>query len=286
MSAADQIRAELIRAARSLGAPEDIDPVLERPRDPSHGDWATNLAMVLARPLKSKPRDIAERLRDAMKIESAGVSKIEVAGPGFMNFWLDAAQIASGLRGIILADESYGRSRMGRVVSSMSNSFPRTRQDAARRSRSSGCSRRRNLDTARRNRLERHARVLLQRRRRPDRESCRQCGSASKRAEWKAGCSSRRRLPRGIHPRARRAISGGRRWALDPRIRGARATEGAGPRPPGVRRAFRPLFPRVLALPEGMVDDTVTLLSHPARPTSMRAPSGSAPRSSGMTRIA
>jgi arginyl-tRNA synthetase len=46
MSAADQIRAELIRAARSLGAPGDVDPLVERPRDPSHAEWATRLAML------------------------------------------------------------------------------------------------------------------------------------------------------------------------------------------------------------------------------------------------
>jgi arginyl-tRNA synthetase len=118
MSAVDQIRAELIRAARSLGAPDDVDPLLERPRDSSHGDWATNLAMVLARPLKSKPREIAERLRDTMKLNDAGVSKIEIAGPGFMNFRLDTGTIASGLRDIISANESFGRSTTGagRVV--------------------------------------------------------------------------------------------------------------------------------------------------------------------------
>ncbi len=118
MSAADQIRAELIRAARSLGAPEGIDPLLERPRDSSHGDWATNIAMTLARPLKSKPREIAERLRDAMKLDDAGVSKIDIAGPGFMNFWIDAGTIASGLRDIISANEGYGRNDKGagRVV--------------------------------------------------------------------------------------------------------------------------------------------------------------------------
>jgi len=118
MNAADQIRAELIRAARSLGAPEDVDPLVERPRDPSHGDWASNLAMVLARPLKAKPRDVAERLRDAIRTESAGVSKIDIAGPGFMNFWLDAGRIASGLADIVGSNESYGRSNVGggRVV--------------------------------------------------------------------------------------------------------------------------------------------------------------------------
>jgi arginyl-tRNA synthetase len=118
MSAADQIRAELIRAARSLGAPEDVDPLLERPRDSSHGDWATNIAMTLARPLKSKPREIAERLRDAIKLNDAGVSRIDIAGPGFMNFWIDAGKIAAGLRDILTANESYGRNDKGagRVV--------------------------------------------------------------------------------------------------------------------------------------------------------------------------
>ena len=118
MTAAEQIRAELIRAARSLGAPEDINPLLERPRESSHGDWATNLAMVLAKPLRSKPRDIADRLRESFDLGRAGVSRIEIAGPGFMNFWLDAGRIASGLGEIISADERYGQSDAGgdRVV--------------------------------------------------------------------------------------------------------------------------------------------------------------------------
>jgi arginyl-tRNA synthetase len=118
MTPVEQIRAELIRAARGLGAPDDIEPLLERPRESSHGDWATNVAMVLAKPLRSRPREIAERLRDSMKLESAGVSKIEIAGPGFMNFWIDRGTIASGLRAIIASDTAYGTSNVGggRVV--------------------------------------------------------------------------------------------------------------------------------------------------------------------------
>jgi len=118
MTSVEQIRAELIRAARGIGAPEDIEPLLERPRESSHGDWATNVAMVLAKPLRSRPRDIAERLRDSMKLETAGVSRIEIAGPGFMNFWIDRGTIASGLGAIIAADAAYGTSNVGggRVV--------------------------------------------------------------------------------------------------------------------------------------------------------------------------
>jgi arginyl-tRNA synthetase len=114
MTAAEQIRAELVRAARTLGAPEDVDPVLERPRETTHGDWATNLAMVLAKPLRTKPKVIAEKLRDSIDLGSAGVSKIDIAGPGFMNFWIDSARIASGVRDIIAADERYGHSNAGR----------------------------------------------------------------------------------------------------------------------------------------------------------------------------
>ncbi|MDQ6691019.1 MAG: arginine--tRNA ligase [Gemmatimonadota bacterium] len=114
MTAAEQIRAELIRAARSLGAPDDVNPLLERPRESSHGDWASNLAMALAKPLRSKPRDIAEKLRESVSLERAGVSRIEIAGPGFMNFWLDPGLIASGLRAIIAANGRYGESDAGR----------------------------------------------------------------------------------------------------------------------------------------------------------------------------
>lgn len=113
MTSAEQIRAELIRAARSLGAPADVDPLLERPRDPSHGDWATNLAMVLARPLKAKPRDIAEKLRDTVGLRDAGVSRIDIAGPGFMNFWIETGRIASGLSTVLRDDERYGHSDVG-----------------------------------------------------------------------------------------------------------------------------------------------------------------------------
>src|SRR5256885_5313047 len=118
MTSADQIRAELIRAARGIGAPDDVDPLLERPRESSHGDWATNLAMVLAKPLRSRPREIAEQLRGAMRLQEAGVSKVEIAGPGFMNFWIEAGRIAAGIRDIIAANDDYGRSDVGggRVV--------------------------------------------------------------------------------------------------------------------------------------------------------------------------
>jgi arginyl-tRNA synthetase len=114
MSTEERIRAELVRAARELGAAGDIEATIERPRDPSLGDWATNLAMTLARPLRKRPADIAAELRDRMHLADAGVERVEIAGPGFMNFWLDPAFVAEGVREIIQTDEAYGRSDQGK----------------------------------------------------------------------------------------------------------------------------------------------------------------------------
>jgi len=114
MSATDLLRAELTRAARSLGAPEAIEPVLERPRDPAFGDWATNLALVLAKPLRSKPRDLAQGIVQAIDFRRAGIRSAEIAGPGFINFRVDTDVVAEGITSLIRADESYGRSDSGK----------------------------------------------------------------------------------------------------------------------------------------------------------------------------
>ena len=112
-ASADVIRRELVRAARELGAPETFDPVLERPRDPSFGEWATNAAMVLAKPLGRKPRDVAQALIDSLDLGRAGVKAAEIAGPGFINFRVDPAAQAAGLQRVIEQGERYGRRTVG-----------------------------------------------------------------------------------------------------------------------------------------------------------------------------
>lgn len=113
MTHADALRAELSRAARTLGAPDDVSPILERPRDPSFGDWATNLAMTLAKPLGKKPRDIAEALIAAMDKASVGLTAAEIAGPGFLNFRLDPGFQARGLLTILESPDTFGRLDIG-----------------------------------------------------------------------------------------------------------------------------------------------------------------------------
>ena len=112
MKAHDTIRAALARAAERLDAP-GAEVTLERPRDPAHGDVATNLALVLARTLKARPREVAERLVAALELPPGVVRKVEIAGPGFVNFFLAETQLAAVLRAIIAAGAAWGRSDAG-----------------------------------------------------------------------------------------------------------------------------------------------------------------------------
>ena len=114
MTPRDTIHAALIRAARTLGAPEPLDPVMERPREAAHGHWSTNLAMTLAKPLRKKPRDLADALVAALDLQAAGIAKIEIAGPGFINFHLAPAASADALRAVLAAGDAYGRTTEGK----------------------------------------------------------------------------------------------------------------------------------------------------------------------------
>ena len=109
----DALRAELTRAAERLGAPVGTEPLLERPRDPSFGDWASNLAMVLAKPLGRKPRELAQLIVESIDRQAAGIATAEIAGPGFINFRLDAARVAQGIAALVAADEQYGHTSSG-----------------------------------------------------------------------------------------------------------------------------------------------------------------------------
>jgi arginyl-tRNA synthetase len=84
------------------------DAELERPRNREHGDWASNIAMKLAKPLGTDPRTLALELQPLIAgIE--GVSEVEVAGPGFINIRLDTAAAGGIARTIVEAGPEYGR---------------------------------------------------------------------------------------------------------------------------------------------------------------------------------
>ena len=109
------LRAELARVAEALGVAQ-ASFVLERPREPSHGDLATNLAMVLAKPLKSNPRALAERIVVQLDISSSLVAKTEIAGPGFINFWLSDEHLIEALRTIVERGPDYGRATAAQAL--------------------------------------------------------------------------------------------------------------------------------------------------------------------------
>ena len=101
----------LAAAAVAHGAPLAVtaaDVPVERPKNPEHGDWASNAAMQFARRLGLPPRELAAELAAAIAA-APGVAAAEVAGPGFINIRLDAGAAGELARAIVEAGESYGR---------------------------------------------------------------------------------------------------------------------------------------------------------------------------------
>ena len=91
----------------------DVPVELEKPKDAGHGDFATNVAMRLAKPAKSNPRVIADKLCEAFELENSLVSKVETAGPGFINFTLKDEYLYNVLKAIEDAGQNYGRVDIG-----------------------------------------------------------------------------------------------------------------------------------------------------------------------------
>jgi arginyl-tRNA synthetase len=108
--------ADLLRTALGSVAPEQFgaEILLERPKQASHGDFASNLAMQLARELKTNPRQIAERLVRELP-PSAAVVKVEIAGAGFINFTLSAAARTAVVGAVLAAGHDFGRGPASRV---------------------------------------------------------------------------------------------------------------------------------------------------------------------------
>ena len=96
--------------AAALPAPEAV--AWEIPREAGHGDYATNVAMTLARPARRPPRQVAEAIVRHLPAVAA-IERVEIAGPGFLNVFLAPQWCAGALREILLAGEGYGRSDLG-----------------------------------------------------------------------------------------------------------------------------------------------------------------------------
>jgi arginyl-tRNA synthetase len=100
------------RSQGHLPAEAQAEIALERTRDSKHGDFASNIALVLAKPAKTNPRALAAKIIAALP-STAAIAKVEIAGPGFINFFLNQDSVFAVVPTILAQAEQYGRSSIG-----------------------------------------------------------------------------------------------------------------------------------------------------------------------------
>lgn len=112
----NKIISEIKQAVAAAGIVEVAqipEIILEIPREKAHGDYATNIAMQLTRIARRNPRQIAEGIVENFNKEAASISKIEIAGPGFINFYMDNSYLTGVVGQVLQAGENYGRTESG-----------------------------------------------------------------------------------------------------------------------------------------------------------------------------
>lgn len=122
MSVVEQTKSKIIEqikqavvAAGIVEAEQIPDFALELPKDKQHGDYATNVAMQLTRIARRNPRQIAEEIIASFDKQAASISKIEIAGPGFINFYMNNSYLTGVIDQVIEAGEAYGRTDSGKA---------------------------------------------------------------------------------------------------------------------------------------------------------------------------
>ncbi|WP_085522589.1 arginine--tRNA ligase [Tuberibacillus sp. Marseille-P3662] len=112
----EQLKDEIGQAVLKAGLADETnmpDVILEVPKDKAHGDFATNMAMQLARIAKKAPRQIAEDMIEHINYEKAYITEVEIAGPGFINFFLDNRYLTNLIPTVITEGEAFGASNHG-----------------------------------------------------------------------------------------------------------------------------------------------------------------------------
>lgn len=109
----EKIAKDLVASGKAGNLTEDLIPAAEklavmRPKDRAHGDWATNVAMQLAKKAGMKPRDLAELFAERLQ-EAEGIARVEVAGPGFINITLDSASAAAVVDEVLKQGAAFGK---------------------------------------------------------------------------------------------------------------------------------------------------------------------------------
>lgn len=96
-------------AAGELPKTEACEPEIEMPKDKNHGDFATNMALKMSKQWKKNPREAAGILTNRMELSGGIVDKVEIAGPGFINFYLSKKWLYDTVAYILKADTEYGK---------------------------------------------------------------------------------------------------------------------------------------------------------------------------------
>ncbi|AHI56989.1 arginine--tRNA ligase [Listeria ivanovii] len=109
----EHIKQAVVQAV-GLEEAEVPEILLEVPKDKKHGDYSTNIAMQLARVAKKAPRQIAESIVPELKKDNKLIKEVEIAGPGFINFYLDNAYLTDLVPVILAEDDMYGKSDFGK----------------------------------------------------------------------------------------------------------------------------------------------------------------------------
>ena len=104
---------EAAKAADKLDYEELADFAVERPREAAHGDFAVNVAMLMAKACRKAPRDIAKLIAEYIDFSGTGIAEMEIAGPGFINFRMENGWLGSCLEEIIAAGDDFGRCDIG-----------------------------------------------------------------------------------------------------------------------------------------------------------------------------
>ena len=118
-SASDELREILMSALGRLVSEGKIEAVplpsfnVEIPQDKSHGDFASNIALACAKPLKSAPRKIAELICEAVILEGTSFERVEIAGPGFINFFLSRNWFSGVVTSVLNEKGNYGKTDSG-----------------------------------------------------------------------------------------------------------------------------------------------------------------------------
>lgn len=110
----EDIRQALAQVLEGYGMfEEDYVLELERPRDPSHGDLTTNIALTLSKKLEKKPRELAGEIAASIDLDRSVVESVEIAGPGFINFRAAAGWWTQVVADVLEAGDEFGRSEVG-----------------------------------------------------------------------------------------------------------------------------------------------------------------------------